>query len=102
MDTAVKPLTIHMSFAHDDNGNHQIEPEEIVKNLAELDKYDKKGDGKLAGDDFDGIYYEIGKDKWAPGGRPYYDKVDGAEFCYNLKEVDLKSGAIKMHVNILC
>lgn len=99
MDNSLKPLTIQMSFAYDANKNTRIEPEEVVKNLSELDQYDKDDDKKLKGTELEGVYYQLGEDKWAPAGQPYYDKTDSTECTYLLKELDLKNGSIKMDIN---
>lgn len=99
MSNDIQPIVIQTAFAFDANKNRQIEPEEILKSFSELDSYDQDGDRRLKGKEFDGIYYELGKDVWAPAGKPYIEEKDNMIISYLLKEVDLKTGAIQMDIN---
>ena len=99
MDNGIKPLSIEMAFAWDSNRNGKIEPEEVVNGFSGLDKYDGDGDRKLKGTELEGVYYEIGKDKWAPAGRFYYDRTEFGECRYNLKEIDLKNRSIQLDID---
>ena len=99
MDSTHKPLTIDMAFAYDMNRNRKVEPEEVLKGFGELGQFDSDDNKKLKGDELEGIYYQIGKDKWAPADELYEDRTDNFICTYELREIDFKKGSIDLRVN---
>lgn len=93
------PLTIQTRFALDRNNNKRVDDGEIVT-LPSLKSRDADDSGDLADDEFQGVFYEYGEDRWLPADRTHREQGDGYVTSLTMKRIDLNTGAVEMDISI--
>jgi len=93
-------MNISMRLGIDRNSNGKIEPEEVVKNLAELSEKDRDRNSVIAGREREGIYFENVKDSFIPADREHREAKNGFLTTTELRSIDLKKGTMDVRINM--